>query len=146
MKIRKNKGFVALISVLMITAVAMIIGVAITMRTISRTSISLFESQSTQAWSSANGCVELAISQLGVNSTSTWASALDVYNGGSTVSIGGIPCYLFDIVSYGVNDYRLIKASSTVGEYIRKLQVVVATNTPQIIINSWQEVGDFTLP
>lgn len=142
---KKKSGFIALISILVITAVSIIIGTTVTLKAISHANISASEIYSAQAWASANGCVETAIAALSYNGTSTWDMSTGYpsqHPAGQTLNIGGVPCFLAAITSTGA-DYRLIKASSTVQSYVRKLQVVVATNTPQIVVSSWQEVGDF---
>jgi hypothetical protein len=140
----QESGFVALISVLIIVAVSVIIGSTVALKSISHATMSLAEIQSAQAWASANGCVETAIAGLGNNSTSTWDMALGYPSQTPfDLSIGGITCHINHITATS-SDYRLIQASSTVGTYVRKLEVIVATNTPQTNISSWQEVGDFS--
>ena len=137
-----KRGFIALISVLIITAVSIIIGTTVVLKSISHASMSASELYSAQAWASANGCVEYVLGQYSV-STSTWDfSTTTGYKGNETRNIGGIPCYIAAITATGTG-YNLIKASSTVSSYVRKLQVIVATDTPQSVISSWQEVGDF---
>ena len=133
-----KKGFIALISVLIITAVSIIIGTTVVLKSISHASESLSELYSAQAWSSASGCVEYALGQISVSSTT-----FSTYTGSTTMSVGSIPCQIMPIVTSGTS--IVVKASSTVASYSRRLQVTVATNTPQSVISSWQELGDFTL-
>ncbi len=137
-----QRGFIALITVLIITAVSIIIGTTIVLKSISHSSMSLSELYSAQAWASGNGCVEYVLGQYSIASTSWDFSTTTGYKGNETRIIGGIPCFINTITSTGTN-YRLINASSTVSGFVRKLQVVVATNTPQSVVSSWQEVGDF---
>ena len=96
------------------------------------------EIYSARAWAAANGCVEYALGQFSIASTS-WST----YTGDNALSIGGNSCYVYTITATGTS--MLIRASSTVATYTRKLQVIVATNTPQSVLSSWQEVGDFAI-
>ena len=142
-KLYQNSGFIALISILVITAVSIIIGTTVTLKAISHATMSASEMYSAQAWASANGCVETAVAAMSYHGTSTWDLATSTsYKGDETISVGGIPCYIAAITATG-SDSRLIRASSTASSFVRKLQVIVATNTPQTVISSWQEVGDF---
>jgi|GEM_PF-1724993 len=142
MSIHTKKGFIALISVLVITAVSIIVGTTIVMKSISHATMSAGEISSAKAWASDNGCVEYVLGQYSIASTSWDFSTSTGYKGNETRVIGGIPCYISTITATG-SDYRLINASSTVSSFVRKLQVIVATNTPQSVISSWKEVGDF---
>ncbi len=132
-----NKGFIALISVLVITAVSIIIGTTIVMKSITHASMSSSELYSSQAWAAANGCVEYTLGQFSLASTS-----FNSPPAGTIMPVGSTNCQ-FSIVTSGNSE--VVKASSTVSSFVRRLQVTVATNTPQSVISSWQEVGDFTL-
>jgi len=136
MFVRTKSGFVALITVLIVTAVSLIIGTTILLKAITHASMSSSEIFSAEAWTAANSCVEYALGQFSAT-TSAWTT----YTGGNTLNLGGNNCYIFPITATGTS--QLIKASSTVSSFVRKLQVVVATNTPQSVVSSWQEVGDF---
>ncbi len=132
-----KKGFIALITVLIITAVSVIIGTTVVMKSISHASMSASELYSAKAWAAANGCVEYALGQFSLSSTT-----FTTYPGLLSQTVGGTLCTITLVAS---GNSKVIKASSTVSSFVRKLQVTVATNTPQSVISSWQEVGDFTL-
>ena len=123
---------------MVITAVSIIIGTTIVMKSITHASMSASELYSSQAWATANGCAEYALGQFSLASTSF--SSLPAP---TTLSVGSTNCQLLPIIASGSS--KVIKASSTVSSFVRRLQVTVATNTPQSVISSWQEVGDFTL-
>lgn len=131
----RNRGFIALISVLIITAVSIMIGTTIVLKSISHATMSASELYSAEAWASANGCVEYTLGQF-----STASTTFNSYPGVYSQTIGGIPC---SIVLTPSSTSMIIKASSTLQNYVRRLEVVVSTNTPQSVISSWQEVGDF---
>ena len=132
----------ALISILIITTVSIIIGTTVVLKSVSHATISLSEIYSTKAWAAANGCVEYVLGQYSVASTSWDFATTTGYKGDETRTIGDVSCYISPIVATG-SDARLVKVYSAVSSYARRLQVVVATNTPQSVISSWQEVGDF---
>jgi hypothetical protein len=134
----KTRGFAALVTVLIITAVALIISSTIALKSLTHANISLSELKSAQAWSAANSCVENVLAKISLASTS-WSSILGYT---TSLDVGDNSCYIYGITATGT-DYRLIRASSTVSDYVRKLQVIVATNTPSAVISSWREVGDF---
>jgi hypothetical protein len=146
--LKTNEGFIALITILVITAVSLIIATSIIFKSISQGNITLAEMYSTQAMVAANGCMEHALGELGANGTTSWSLSLGVgYTGAEQRTIGSNTCYIYPLAATtsGVyTDYRLVKASSTVSGYTRKIQAVVATNTPTISVSSWQDVGDFT--
>ncbi len=84
-----QRGFIALITVLIITAVSIIIGTTIVLKSISHSSMSLSELYSAQAWASGNGCVEYVLGQYSIASTSWDFSTTTGYKGNETRIIGG---------------------------------------------------------
>lgn len=133
-------GFIALITVLVVTAVALIVGTSIALKSVSYAQGTQAEISSTQALMAANACVETALGALGA-STTTWPTVT-----ASTISVGSNTCYLYAVTATSGPSgaiYQVIQATSTVSGYTRKLQVIVATNTPAISISSWNQVGDF---
>lgn len=137
-----QKGFVALISVLVITAVSIIIGTTVTLKTISHSTMSASENFSAQAWAAVNSCAEYALGELSIASTT-----FTTFTGPVSVSVGSNNCYIYSLTATGtpLATSLLIRASSTVSGFTRKLELIVATNTPQSVISSWQEVGDFSI-
>jgi len=150
-----RRGFVALVTILIVTAISLILGTSIIMKSITQSTLSVAEGQASQAWASANACAEYALSRLAENGTTTWDLVDPAgYKGNETLpngiitDIGNDPlgdpvsCSILPITA-GANESRIINATSTVGEFTRKIQVIAATNTPSIVITSWGEVGDF---
>lgn len=135
-----QKGFIGLITILTASAIALLIGSTILLKSITEATISLDEENSGRAWAGVNACVEKALLEL----SSTTGSVGWNYLGGETVAVGDYSCYILPIdISGGTSSSRLIKASSTVNNFTRKLSVSVATNTPAVEITSWTEVADF---
>lgn len=148
-----DRGFVALITILIVTSIALILGTTIILKSITQGTNSLADEQAAQAWAAANACAEYALARISTNGTSTW-DIVSGYRGneslpnGSIANIGLTPsgsnvsCSIATIEA-GTNDSRIIKATSTVGDFTRKIRISAATNTPSLVISSWSEVGDF---
>ena len=131
-KLQANKGYIALITVLVVGAV----GIAITLSVIllglgsSRTSFAL--EQSNQAKALANACTEEALQQIHDSTPFTGTGNLILGQGTCTYTVTN---------DGGQN--RTIIASGTVGTTIRKVKVIINNISPTIQIASWQEVADF---
>ena len=127
-----NKGFIALLSVLIVTAVAVSITVALLIMGVGSSRTSFARQQSTQARALADACAEEALQEIH-DSVS--------YEGSDTLTLGQGTCDYRVTKLTGQN--RTIDATGTVGTIIRKVNVVIDSITPDINILSWQEVSDF---
>lgn len=134
-KINLKKGFVALALVLMVNAITLAVATGVFLRSISTSNSNFYEQKSIIAWATVSACGEYAVMKLSTT-TSGWS-----YAGGESLSLGGETCYIYPTATSGTS--RIIKASSTVSDFTRKILIEVATNTPAILINSWTEVADF---
>lgn len=129
----KSKGFITLISVLVVGAV----GVAITLSVIllglgsSRTSFAL--EQSNQAKVLANACAEEALQQ--IEDSTPFTST------GTSLTLGLGTC-TYTVTNDGGQN-RTITATGTVGTMIRKSTIIINQISPLITVTSWQEVADF---
>ena len=139
-----NHGFVALMTIIIITAVALIVATTIVFKSIDQATTGTAEYNNARAWAANNNCVEYALGQLGT--ASQWNNLF----GPSTRNNGYDSCYLAAVTATGTGGiYRLIKASSTVDIYTHKLKVEAATTTPPTVaatttsVYTWMEVGDF---
>ena len=126
-----RKGYITLLSVLIISAVATAIAVSLILLGLgsSRSSFSIF--QSNQAKAVANACAETALQTIRDNTA---------FTGGGNLTIDQGSC------SYNVSntggDSRLIDVIAQVGTVFRKVKITIDTINPQINISSWQEVAD----
>lgn len=128
---RQQKGFITLISVLVVGAV----GVAITLSLIqlglgsSRTSFAV--EQSNQAKALTNSCAEEALQQIR-DSVS--------FTGSGNLAIGQGTC-VYTVANQGGSN-RAISASGTVDSIIRKVSIILTVNAinSRITVTSWQEV------
>ncbi len=135
-----KKGFITLILVLTISAIALVISSVSLLRSVTEATISTAEESSNKAWAMVTACVETALTDLAssTNPVGAWIS----YNLSDTISIGTESCY-YEVSGVGTSTERTIHASSSVNTYVRKIEVVASTNTPAMIVDSWQLVADF---
>lgn len=136
---KKNKGgFMVLTMVLLVCAAVLVITTGIFLRTIGQVSQSGDSESSLRAWGSVNACAEYALWQMAsTTETSGWS-----YTGDETLSVGDDTCYIYQVEDTA-SSTKIIKASSTVSFFTKKIMVEVATNTPSVVINIWEEVADF---
>lgn len=125
-----QKGFVAIIAVLVISAIGISIGLSLILIGINSTRTSLSQIQSAQARGLANACMEEALQKLRESI---------YYSGNEAQTLTSGSCQIQTITGSG-NTNRTITTSSTVGSDTRKVQVVVSTVNPAIAISSWQEI------
>ena len=129
---QQHKGFITLISVLVVGAV----GVAITTSLIllglgsSRTSFAI--EQSNQAKGIANACAEEALQQIRDSTP---------FTGSGNLTLGQGIC-AYTVTNQGGQN-RTITSSGTVGAIIRKVKIIIDKINPTIQIISWQEVDNF---
>lgn len=131
-KLQANKGYIALITVLVTGAVGVAIAVSLLLLGLgsSRTSFAL--EQSNQAKALADGCAEEALQQIRDSTP---------FEGTGNVSLGQGNCTYTVTKQTGQN--RTITSSGTVGTIVRKVKIIIDKITPNINIVSWQEVADF---
>lgn len=127
-----NKGFITLISVLIVGAIGTAIAVSLILLGLSSSRTSFAIEQSNQAKALANSCAEEALQQIRDSTP---------YTGSGNLSFGQGTCS-YTVTSQGGQN-RTITASGTVGTIVRKVQVVINTITPLIGVVSWQELPDF---
>ena len=147
---KNNGGFLVLTMVLLVCATIMIIATGILLRSVDDISQTTDSEKSIKAWSTVNACGEYALLQMMASTTSTTTTAENwAYEGGITsdniepaLELGGETCYIYPVEDID-GGAKLIKASSTVSSFTRKIEIEVATNTPNIVVTSWEYVADF---
>lgn len=129
---KNRRGYITLISVLVVGAVGVAIATALLMLglTSSRTGFALV--QSNQAKALANACAEEALQQI---------RDLTPYVGTDGLSIGSGTC-TYTVTSQGGQN-RTIESLGTVGTTLRKVEVILDQIYPHLVVVSWQEVADF---
>jgi len=128
-----QKGFIALISVLIIAALVLAISIGVSLRSVEETNMSLGEQESHRALALADLCAEQALMKL--------LSVLD-YSGNESIIIDGESCDILTIGGSGNSD-RTVQTRSTVSGYTKKVEVEVSRISPTMEIVSWEEVADF---
>ena len=127
-----NKGFITLISVLIVGAVGTAVAISLILLGLGSSRTSFAVEQSNQAKALANACAEKALQQIRDSTP---------YTGSGNLSLGQGDCS-YTVTSQGGQN-RIIAASGIVGTIIRKVEVIIDTINPVIEIVSWQELPDF---
>lgn len=127
--IKNQKGLIALITVLIVLAVTLVIGIGLGLRSVTEMKIGLQRSQSSQAYYLANLCSEHALMKLKENPG---------YTGNEIINIEGGECQILPIEGNWI-----IKVSAIFSNQIKKAKIVVNQINPQMVIASWQEVAEF---
>jgi len=129
MKQIREAGYVALITVIIVGAVATTAGVALLDTGADAQRSALIELQSKEARNLAAACAEEALQVVHDNIA---------YSGTNNLSMGLGGCtYTVSVTSGTV---RTIIASGTVDNVVRKLQLSVTIGSSSISVTSWQEV------
>lgn len=122
------KGFIALITVLIILGVVLLIGLGISQLSMGEAQMSFQKSQSSQAYYLANLCAEEALMRLKENIGYPGETISDIENGSCVILVEG---------------NWTIKVSADFQNQTKKMKIVISQVNPEMIINSWQEVPDF---
>lgn len=127
----EQKGYVTLLSVLVVGAVGLAISVSLILLGNGASRTSFANEQSNQAKALANACVETALQQI---------RDADGYSGSGNLTIGQGTC-VYTVLNTG-GTTRTINASGMVGTIVRKVAVLVTELHPLVTLASWQEVAD----
>lgn len=119
----KQRGYIALIALLIVAAAGLTIGIAVSLRGIEEVQISYAGSQAAKARSLANACLEDGLEHLRNN----WTN----YSG--SLSIGSNFCIIDTVVN---GSSATLTAIGTVDIYSQKIQIQV-DNTLEVVF--WQE-------
>lgn len=131
-KQKMQQGYVALITILLVSAVALVLVVDTTLFGVSETKTSLLQEQSTQAYYLAESCAEYALLNL--------QNDLE-YSGEETLNIGDYSCEILAVEGQGNQD-RVIKTQGLVNNQTRKLRIDIESIAPGMEITSWEEVTE----
>lgn len=123
LKQKKQSGFIAMVSLLIITTAGLTIALSIGIAAIEELQVSLHISESAKARALANTCIEEGLERL----------RNDFSNYSATLSIGGDSCIINAVVS-GSN--ATVTATGTKDVYTQKIEIQV-DNTLEV--TSWQE-------
>ncbi len=131
---RRRRGYIFLISVLVIGAIASTTAVSLVLLGLASELTSLSVTQSAQAQELARTCVERALRSLRADLSYGDDESFTLTDGNCTIEVGGS----------GNND-RTLCATGTSADVVRRLEVDVARIYPSVLIDSWTEVEAFSL-
>lgn len=126
----KIKGFIALSSVLIMSAIFLSISISMASFAISRsdTGVALYEKD--KAHMLAQGCLEYALLEL--------ERTLD-YEGNEGILIGDSSCEIAVIQGSGNQD-RTIQVEGTFGAHTYRIEVVVGEVSPEVLLASYERI------
>lgn len=130
---KSQKGYIALILVLIISGVTLLVAISANLLGISESDMGLQKSQSSQSFYLAVLCAEDALMKLKDDLK---------YPGNETLSINDGICDILSVEGSGNQD-RTIKTTGTYFKQTRKIKITINKVNPKTSINSWQEVVDF---
>ena len=129
--IEKNKnGYIALITVIIISAVVLILALGLAFSSLSQKQIIISHNKSLKNYYLANACANYAILQLQKNVG---------YGGNETVNLDDYVCQVESVFGTG-NTNRTIITSSQQGDQRKVLRIEIDQIKPMTIIKSWGEL------
>lgn len=133
--LRSRSGYILLITILIIGAIASAILTSLLMLGTSASQVSQSVHQANQALGAAQGCADYALLKLRQSPS---------YAGDETLTLSTGTCEILSVGGIG-NNNRLVCAEGVAGDSVRRLEIVVNQVLPQTKIFSWQEVAVFSL-
>ena len=132
LKTKQTRGYIALLSVIMIGAIGTAIMLSVMLLSVSTSKTDFAVQQSGSAKVLASSCGEEALQKLLETGTTSSSGGLSLGSGNCTY-----------IITSQNGENITINATGIVGTIVSKVKIVVSTTTPSILLSSWQEVGDF---
>jgi len=128
-----QKGYIALILILIILGLTLMIAISANLSGISEADMGLQKSQSSESFYLATLCAEDALMKLKRNLG---------YPGNETLTIGEGNCNILSVEGSG-NTNRVVKTAGNIYNQTRRIRIQINVVNPKMKINSWQEVVDF---
>ena len=120
--IKLNQGFIAISTVLVLSAIFLSISLGMSLRAIAGTDVSIALNEREKARLLAHGCLD--------------------YGGNEGILIGEGACEIFNIEGSG-NNNRILMVESTIGEHTVRIKDVIEQISPNMIILSSERVVSF---
>lgn len=127
---KKTEGYVALLSVLIVSAATVSIGLGLLLIGADTSRATLVDQQSQQAQNLATACGEEALQVMHDNTA---------FTGSGNLTLGQGTCTYIVTNTGGAN--RTIDATGTVNSIVRKVKIYATIGASSISITSWQEVS-----
>lgn len=126
---KKDQGFIALLTILIVLGVVLLIGLSISQLSISEAQMALQKYQSSQAYYLTILCSERALMALKEDINYTGEN-VNIENGSCVISTSGnLPAEIMGV-------------KATFQNQIKKIRIVISQINPKMIIQSWQEVAE----
>ena len=125
-------GYIALVSILIISAIIMTIAISAGLLSISEADMGLEKNLASEAYYLASACAEEGLQQIRDSASFKGSGNLFFSNGSCN----------YNVIAQGPNN-RTINSSGLSGDIIRKIVVTLDSINPSINIVSWTEVPDF---
>lgn len=125
---KKPSGFIALITIFLISATGLVIGLEMIFLGTGATQISLSKFQSSQAGFLADLCGEEALMKLKENPE---------YLGDEIIELEGGTCQILPV------EQNVIKVQGHFQDHTKKIKIELLELAPKLLVKSWKEVGDF---
>lgn len=128
-----KKAYIALISILIVGAVALSVAVSSAILSVGQGRNGLLAQNLTEAKGLSNACAEKALMDLKNDIN---------YIGNETVSLGGGQCQIETIENLG-GEARLVEVTGRVNQITKKIKISIGQINPSMTFNSWLEVDNF---
>ena len=127
------RGFIALTSVLILSAIFLYITISIASRAISSSSIQIAFQERDNAKYNAEGCLSYALMEL---------QRTFEYVGDEGILVGNGTCNILSL-SEDATQPRTVQVESTVGNHTYRLEADIAEVAPQVYVTSIERVETF---
>jgi len=128
----RQNGYIALISVLIIGAMALSVGLSLLTIGISNTQTALVRQQLEQSKALSSACAEKALYQIRADNN---------YSGTLNFNLGQGTCSV--MVIKGGSENRTVQSTGTVNNTNARIKIILSDIYPTLVISSWQEVDSF---
>lgn len=123
------RGFIALITIFIILAIALIVGISFSLLSADESAMALENFQSSKSYFLANLCAEQALMKLKENTD---------YSGNETINIEDGSCQILPIEGQWI-----VKTTGNFQNQMKKIRISISQVDPEVVIDSWQEVASF---
>jgi len=122
-----KKGFITLISVLLLGAVGLAITLSLLLLGISSSRTSFTMEQGTETSGIVDTCAEDALERLRKNPSFSGTVTFPLYDGTCTYTVSG----------------SVIQVTGEKANIVKRLVITVTQTTPYVLVGSWEEVATF---
>lgn len=126
-----KRGYVALMSVILMGALGIAVMVSVISQGVTSSKTELSLQQSGQARILATACIEEALQIILETATTSSTANLTIGAGNCTYSINKPAASV------------IINSTGNFGTLVKRIQVILSTSSPSIVLSSWQDVSDF---